>query len=76
VTFEPWRIFMSQENICEKILKLCGKPDGYITCKAINVYDNKYRVNIYVKTNVDGIEGKRIGASYFIKYEDKELVLL
>lgn len=67
---------MSEESICKKIFDLCGKPDKYLMCKAINVYDDKYRVNVYVKTNVDGIEGKRIGVSYFIKYDDNKVVLL
>lgn len=67
---------MSAENICKKIFDLCGKPDNYLTCKAINVYDDKYRVNVYVKTDVEGIEGKRIGASYFIKYNNDKVVLL
>jgi hypothetical protein len=71
VVFESWRIYMSQENVCRKICETFGKPDNYLSCKAINVYDDKYRVNMYVKTNVEGIEGKKIGKSYFIKYDDK-----
>lgn len=67
---------MDQENICKKVFDLCGKPDNYLMCRAINVYDDKYRVNIYVKTKVEEIEGKRIGASYFIKYSDNKVVLL
>lgn len=67
---------MSQENICKKILEMFGKPDNYLSCRAINVYDNKYRINLYVKTNVHGIEGKRIGASYFIKYDNDTVVSL
>jgi|LakMenE01Jun11ns_1017448.scaffolds.fasta_scaffold9665714_2 hypothetical protein len=68
--------FMEQESICEQILKLTNKPDNYLMCRAINIYDNRYRVNIYTKTNVEGIEGKKIGASYFIKYENDRVVLL
>ena len=67
---------MESENICAQIFKTDKKPDNYIMCRAINVYDNRYRVNVYVKTDVEGIEGKRIGASYFIKYENDQVVLL
>lgn len=67
---------MEPENICGQILKLTPKPDNYLMCRAINVYDNRYRVNVYVKTNIEGIEGKKIGASYFIKYENDTVVLL
>jgi hypothetical protein len=67
---------MEQENICGQIFKMTERPDHYLMCKAINVYDNRYRVNVYVKTDVDGIEGKKIGASYFIKYENEKVVLL
>ena len=62
---------MSQEKVCEQVLKQFGKPDHYVSCKAINVYDNKYRVNMYSKTNVEGIEGRKISRSYFIRYDDK-----
>lgn len=67
---------MVEQNICKQIFEMCGKPDHYLMCKAINVYDNKYRVNIYAKTDVEGIEGKRIAASYFIKYDNNRVVLL
>jgi len=67
---------MESENICAQIFKIEKRPDNYLMCKSINVYDNRYRVNVYVKTYVEGIEGKRIGASYFIKYENEQIVLL
>lgn len=67
---------MEQETICSQIFKLTEKPDNYLMCRAINVYDNRYRVNVYTKTYVDDIEGKKIGASYFIKYENGKVVLL
>lgn len=48
------------------------KPENFYSCKAVNVYDNKYRVNIYSKKN-DSI---RVSKSYFIKYDGKDNIAI
>lgn len=48
------------------------KPQDYLMTKIINVYDNKYRINIYCEKEEDNLTKKRICASYFAKYSSKK----
>ncbi len=57
-------------DVCGLLFKQVDRPLGYLMCRAINVYDDRYRINVYVKTDVDGIEGKRISTSYFCKLDE------
>lgn len=58
------------DNVCGLLFKQIDRPLGYLMCRAINVYDDRYRINVYVKTDVEGIEGKRIANSYFCKLDE------
>lgn len=53
---------------CDVIFQHTDKPDNYLMCKSMNVYDNRWRVNIYSKREVDGIEGKYISKSFFTSF--------
>lgn len=53
---------------CDVIFNHVEKPKDYLMCKSINVYDDRWRVNVYSKHFVDGIEGKRISSSYFVHF--------
>lgn len=63
-------------DVCNLVIKEKGKPEGYLMCKAMNVFDNKYRVNIYSKRLVDGIEGKTISQTYFVSYTKDKIKFL
>lgn len=73
---------MSRENnlqVCDLLFSQIEKPKNFETCRAINVYDNKYRVNIYTKKydEIYDVEQVRITQSYFCKLSDKnELVIV
>jgi hypothetical protein len=56
---------------CDVIFSHVDKPLDYIFCKSMNVYDDRWRVNIYSKRLVDGIEGKYISSSYFVKFDNE-----
>ena len=47
-------------------------------CKAMNVYDDRYRVNIFVKEDVDDITGHKqyISSSYFCTYDGSNLTIV
>ena len=66
------------DNICTLLFKQIHKPKNIEFCKAVNVYDNKYRINVYSKTYDSnlGIEKKRITHSYFAKFNDEKLEIL
>lgn len=53
---------------CDVIFSHVEKPKDFLCCKSINVYDDRWRVNIYSKRYVEGIEGKCISQSYFVNF--------
>ena len=58
-------------DVCSLLFQQVDRPLGYLMCKSINVYDDRYRVNVYVRTDVDGIEGQKIAQSYFCKLDEQ-----
>ena len=44
----------------------------------MNVYDNRYRVNIYVKEEIEDLTGHKqyIHSSYFCKLDDDKVTIL
>lgn len=62
--------------VCKAVLDQVGTPSGYLFSKALNVYDNKYRVNIYTRRMVDDLEGMSISQSYFVRLDDNEVKIL
>lgn len=61
-------------HICDLLMKRIGRPKNLIMCKAINLWDNRYRINVYTKYMVNaetGLEGQRISYSCFAKMNDK-----
>ena len=68
----------NNEEVCDKIFDYVDKPDNYLMCKALNVYDDRYRVNVYVKENVDDLTGYKqyIGKSYFCRYDGTNLTIV
>ena len=65
-------------EVCEKILEMVGKPDNYLMCKALNVYEDRYRVNIYVQEPIEELTGHKqyIDKSYFCRYNGTELTIV
>lgn len=55
------------DSICTLLFQQINKPSNYKMCKAINVYDNKYRINVYTHEVVNDIPSQRISQSYFAK---------
>ena len=64
-------------DICGLLWKQIERPKNLETCKAINVYDNKYRINVYTRSHdeIYDIDKIRITQSYFAKLEGEELVI-
>jgi hypothetical protein len=55
------------DDICDMLFQQIDKPSNYKMCRAFNVYDNKYRINVYTHEVVNDIESQRISQSYFAK---------
>jgi len=69
---------MTVVDVCDLLFKQIKKPDNFEMCKAINVYDNKYRINVYTKIYDEfrDLEKKRITLSYFAKVNGDKLEIL
>jgi hypothetical protein len=57
--------------VCDLLLRKIGRPKGLVMWMAINIYDDRYRINFYTKTMVHDIESKKISYSCFAKLDDK-----
>lgn len=53
---------------CDVIFRYVEKPEQYLNCKSIHLYDDRWRVNVYSKRQVDGIDSQYISHSYFIHF--------
>ena len=62
--------------VCKQVLDQVGTPSGYLFSKALNVYDNKYRVNIYTRRMVNDLEGISISQSYFVRLDGDNVRIL
>lgn len=66
--------------VCDLLIQRIGRPKDLIMCRAANLWDNRYRINVYTKHIVDsdtGLEGRKISYSCFAKLiDDKELVIV
>jgi hypothetical protein len=62
-------------DICSMIFKHVERPSNLVKCDAKNVYDNKYRVNIYTRhyDEFHDIEKINLESSYFAKLSGDEL---
>jgi hypothetical protein len=53
------------------LFKQISKPKKYIGNKIVNVYDDKYRINLYCEFEEDQLVKKRICGSYFARLVNK-----
>ena len=58
------------------LYKQVSKPKHHLMTKIINVYDDRYRINVYVQLEEDGLIKKRIAQSYFCHYSPGKLKIL
>ena len=69
---------MTNEFEIETLLfQQINKPKDYLMLKAINIFGDYYRVNVYTQVEEEGLLKKRIGNnSYFCKFEDNSLKII
>lgn len=53
--------------VCDKLLSIIGRPKNLYQCNAINLWTDKYRINVYTTVDINGCEGQRITYSCFAK---------
>lgn len=59
--------------VCDMLFNKYHKPKGFHSCKAINVYDNKYRINVYTTRRdiIYDLDRTRINHSVFARLDKK-----
>lgn len=58
------------------LFKQINKPQNHILTKIINVYDNRYRINLYCEHQEDNLIKNKICASYFCHYNKNNLTIV
>jgi len=58
------------------LFKQVEKPKNHLMTRIINVFENRYRINVYIEIEEDGLTKKRIHSSYFAHYKPGELKII
>lgn len=58
------------------LFKQTPKPKNHLMTKIINLWDNRYRINVYIETQEDNLIKRKIHSSYFTHYEPGKLTVI
>lgn len=58
------------------LFKQVEKPKHHLMTRIINVWENRYRINIYIEIEEDNLTKKRIHSSYFCHYNPGKLQIM
>jgi hypothetical protein len=50
------------------LFKQVEKPKHHLMTKIINVWENRYRINVYIEIEQDNLIKRKIHSSYFCHY--------
>jgi hypothetical protein len=65
----------SEDEVLNMLFKQVEKPKNYHKIKAINIYDNTYRINIWCEYDENNLTKRKIGYSWFAKIINNELII-
>jgi hypothetical protein len=58
------------------LFKQVQKPKHYLMTKIINVWENRYRINIYTEKEENNLIKRKIHSSYFCHYSPGILTII
>ena len=58
------------------LFKQVEKPKHYLMTRILNLFENRYRVNVYIQNEEEGLIKKRISSSYFCHYSPGKLDII
>jgi len=58
------------------LFKQVEKPKHYLMTRIMNVWENRYRINVYIEIEEDNLIKKRISNSYFCHYSPGKLTIM
>lgn len=62
-----------QSNIKDLLFRQTERPKNLHEVKIVNVFDDRYRINVWVRVEEGGFEKNKIFASYFARYDGESL---
>jgi hypothetical protein len=66
----------TEDNVLKMLFDQVQKPKSYYKIKAVNVYDNSYRINVWCEFEENNLTKRKIAYSYFAKVIDGSLSIL
>jgi hypothetical protein len=57
------------------LFKQVPKPKHHLMTKIVNVWENRYRINVWVEVEEDNLTKKKIHSSYFCHYSPGRLTI-
>lgn len=60
-------------QIKDLFFKIVEKPKNFYEIKIYNVFNNRYRINLWVDIEENGYSKKKIHSSYFTRLSDNQL---
>ena len=58
------------------LFKQVEKPKNHFMTKVIHLWDSRYRVNIYIEIEEEGLIKRKIQSSYFCHYNAGKLTII
>ena len=58
------------------LFKQVPKPKNYLMTKIINVWSNRYRINVYTEIDENNLIKRKIDSSYFCHYSPGILTII
>lgn len=58
------------------LFKQVEKPKNHLMTKTINLWENRYRINVYTEITENNLVKRKIHSSYFCHYEPGNLKIL
>ena len=58
------------------LFKIVEKPKNHLMTKVINLWDNRYRINVYIEIFEDNLTKRKIHSSYFCHYNPGQLKIM
>jgi hypothetical protein len=58
------------------LFKQVEKPKHHLMTKIVNVWENRYRINIYIEIEENNLIKKKIHSSYFCHYKPGKLTII
>lgn len=58
------------------LFKQVEKPKNFLMLKIINVFENRYRINIYIEIEENNLIKRKIKQSYFCHYSPGKLSII